>query len=88
MVIIRIASVYCLNVLEQILHASCSTIYGLPMLVIFFVHVCAYVEGWMVENADFYYTFVHYQYADCSKAQYEPNTHTKRLMLHRTPKHC
>ena len=38
----------------------------------------------MVENAEFYDIFVHYQYADCATAQYEPNMHTKRHMLHRT----
>ena len=41
-----------------------------PMLVIFFVHLCACVEGWMVENAEFYDIFVFYQYADCAKVQY------------------
>ena len=49
-----------------------------------FFHVCGCVEGWMVENAEFYDIFVHYQYADCATAQYEPNMHTKRHMLHRT----
>ena len=84
MATILIKSVYCLNVIEQIPHDPCSTIYGLPMLGIFFVHVCGCVEGWMVENAEFYDIFVHYQYADCATAQYEPNMHTKRHMLHRT----
>ena len=48
------------------------------MFVIFSVHVFTCVEGWMIENAEFYRIFVHYQYADCFKAQYEPNMHTKR----------
>ena len=50
----------------------------------FFVHVCACVKGWMVENAEFYDVFVHYQYDECPKAQYGPNMHTKRSVLHRT----
>ena len=77
-------SVYCLNVIKRIPQDQCSTIYGMPMPVIVFVHVCACVEGLMVENAEFYGIFVHYQYADCAKAQCEPNMHTKRPMLHRT----
>ena len=64
-------------------HDSYSTFYGLPMFVIFSVHVCAYVEGWMVENASFMtHLCTCYQYADCAKAQYEPTMHTKRCMLY------
>ena len=69
--------VYCLDVIELIPDDPCSTIYGLPMFVIFFVHVCACVKSWMVENAEFYDIVVHYQYAECAKAQYGPNMHTK-----------
>ena len=58
-----------------------SAIYGLPMFV-FFVQVCACVEGWMVENEEFCDIFVHYQYADYD--QYEPSMHRKRSMLHKT----
>ena len=53
-------------------------------LFVFFVYVCARVEGWMVENAEFCDIFVHFQYIDCAKAKYEPNMHTKRSMLHKT----
>ena len=49
----------------------------------FSVYVCACVEGCMVENAEFYDIFVYYQYADCAKAQHEPNMHIKRRMLHK-----
>ena len=62
-------------------HDSWPTFYGLPMFVIFSVYVCACVEGCMVENAEFYDIFVYYQYADCAKAQHEPNMHTKRCIL-------
>ena len=60
MIFILIKSVYCLNVIEQSPHDPCSTIYGLPMFVILFVHVCACVESWMVKNSEFYDIFVHY----------------------------
>ena len=60
MVTIRITSVHCLNVIEQIPQAPCSTIYGLSTLVIFSVHICACVEGLIIENAAFYDKFVHY----------------------------
>ena len=69
---------------NRLIPASGINLPTLPMLVMFFVHACACVEGWMVENAEFYGIFVHYQYSDCAKAHHEPNMHTKRPMLHRT----
>ena len=66
MTIILIKSVYCLKVIKRIPHDRCSMIYGTHMLVIFFVHVGACVEGWMVEKAEFYDIVVHYQYTDCT----------------------
>ena len=51
--LILIKYVFCLNLIEQISEDPCAMICGLPIL-LFFVHVCAYVTGWMVENAEFY----------------------------------
>ena len=38
----------------------------------------------MVENAEFCDIFVHFQYADCAKAQYEPIMHMEGSMPHKT----
>ena len=38
----------------------------------------------MVENAEFYDIFVHYQYAECAKARYGPTMHAERSVPHRT----
>ena len=42
-------------------------------MLIFFVQVCACLEGWMVENEEFCDILVHYQYAEYD--QYEPSMH-------------
>ena len=79
---------YCLNVMKQIPYDPCFTSYGLPIFVTYFVAECACEEGWVVEKAEFDDLFVHYQFTNCDKSQYDNNIVYETMHATQNTRHC
>ena len=54
-------------------HAQQLTDYLYLVFVAVFVDGCACEEGWLLGKADFCDIYMHYQYADYAKPQYQRN---------------